>query len=41
MLGAFGANDATKFDDFTAEFGQMLNLAEIILGPLTLSVESS
>lgn len=35
MLGASGANDETKFDDFTAEFGQMLGLAESILGPST------
>jgi hypothetical protein len=33
MLGASGANDETKFDDFTAEFGQMLKLAEKLLGP--------
>jgi hypothetical protein len=35
MLGASGANDETKFDDFTAEFGQMLKLAENLLGPST------
>jgi Fungal specific transcription factor domain len=35
MLGASGANDETKFDNFTAEFGQMLKLAESLLGPST------
>lgn len=35
MLGASGANDETKFDYFPAEFGQMLGLAESILGPST------
>ncbi|PMD40506.1 hypothetical protein L207DRAFT_459127 [Hyaloscypha variabilis F] len=33
MLGASGANDETKFDNFTAEFGQMLRLAESLLVP--------
>ena len=34
-LGVSGANDETKFDDFTAEFGQMLKLVESSLGPST------
>lgn len=33
MLGASGANDEMKFDNFTAEFGQMLKLAESIFVP--------
>jgi hypothetical protein len=41
MLGASRANDETKFDYFTAEFRQMLNLAESILGPSTSSDGSS
>ena len=40
-LGAFGANDETTFDDFIAEFGQMLKLAESILGPSTPNDESA
>jgi hypothetical protein len=40
-LGASGANDGTKFDDFTAEFGQMLKLAESILGPSIPNDESA
>jgi hypothetical protein len=35
MLGASGANDEMKFDNFTAEFGQMLKLAESIFVPPT------
>ena len=36
-LGASGANDETKFADFIAEIGQMLKLAESILGPSTVN----
>ncbi|PMD18343.1 hypothetical protein NA56DRAFT_706953 [Hyaloscypha hepaticicola] len=31
MLGASGANDKTKFDDFTAEFGQMEGIWDSIV----------
>lgn len=40
MLGASGANDETKFDNFTAEFGQMLKLAESLLVPSTPTEQS-
>jgi hypothetical protein len=39
ILGASGANDEIKFDDFTAEYGQMLKLAESILGASTPNYE--
>jgi hypothetical protein len=40
MLGASGANDEMKFDNFTAEFGQMLKLAESIFVPPTPTEQS-
>jgi hypothetical protein len=40
MLGASGANDETKFDNFTAEFLQMLKLAESLLVPSTATEQS-
>ena len=39
MLGASGANDETKFDNFKAEFGQMLRLAESLLSPTEQSTQ--
>jgi hypothetical protein len=35
MLGASGANDETKFDNFIAEFRQMIKLTESLFAPST------
>jgi hypothetical protein len=40
MLGASGANDETKFDNFTAEFEQMIKLTESLLIPSTSKEQS-